>query len=233
MRTHKKSVIDNMEHFYMSLLLLFVTLVSLSLFFLIFYYNKHNMNNNNNLPPGKMGYPVIGESLEFLSTGWKGHPEKFIFDRMVRYSSELIKTSILGVPTVIFCGPACNKFLFSNENKLVTGWWPDSVNKIFPTTSNSKEESKKMRKLLPQFLKPEALQRYVGIMDTLAQKHFASLWEEKTHVTVYPLAKRSFIQCYSSISLIHTYIHTYILITFTSTINIPQHKMNKNHHLST
>lgn len=206
----------------MSLLLLFVTLVSLSLFFLIFYYNKHNMNNNNNLPPGKMGYPVIGESLEFLSTGWKGHPEKFIFDRMVRYSSELIKTSILGVPTVIFCGPACNRFLFSNENKLVTGWWPDSVNKIFPTTSNSKEESKKMRKLLPQFLKPEALQRYVGIMDTLAQKHFASLWEEKTHVTVYPLAKRSFIQCYSSISLIHTYIHT-LIHTYIHTHHIHFH----------
>lgn len=139
-----------------------------------------------------MGYPVIGESLEFLSTGWKGHPEKFIFDRMIKYSSELFKTSILGQPTVVCCGAACNKFLFSNENKLVTVWWPESVIKIFPTSlqTNFKEESLKMRKLIPQFLKPEALQRYVGIMDSIAQKHFASLWENKTEVTVYPLAKR-------------------------------------------
>ncbi|XP_004503562.1 beta-amyrin 28-monooxygenase [Cicer arietinum] len=177
-----------MEHnFYLSLLLLFISLVSLSLFFL-FYKHKSPWN----LPPGKMGYPVIGESLEFLSTGWKGHPEKFIFDRMIKYSSELFKTSILGQPTVVCCGAACNKFLFSNENKLVTVWWPESVIKIFPTSlqTNFKEESLKMRKLIPQFLKPEALQRYVGIMDSIAQKHFASLWENKTEVTVYPLAKR-------------------------------------------
>jgi cytochrome P450 family 26 subfamily A len=176
-----------MEHnFYLSILLLFVSLISLSLFFL---FNKHK--SPWNLPPGKMGYPIIGESLEFLSTGWKGKPEKFIFDRMIKYSSELFKTSILGEPTVVFCGAACNKFLFSNENKYVVAWWPESVNKIFPTTLDSKEESIKTRKLLPQFLKPEALQRYVGIMDTIAQRHFSSLWENKYQITVYPLAKRS------------------------------------------
>ncbi|CAJ2676381.1 unnamed protein product [Trifolium pratense] len=175
-----------MEHnFYLSILLLFVSLVCLSLFSL-FYKHKSPWN----LPPGKMGYPVIGESHEFLSTGWKGKPEKFIFDRMIKYSSELFKTSILGEPTVVFCGAACNKFLFSNENKYVVAWWPESVNKIFPTTLDSKEESMKMRKMLPQFLKPEALQRYVGIMDTNAQRHFSSLWENKYQVTVYPLAKR-------------------------------------------
>ncbi|XP_061347635.1 beta-amyrin 28-monooxygenase-like [Gastrolobium bilobum] len=179
-----------MEHFYLSLLLLFVSFVSLSLFFL--FYKHRSPFTTPNLPPGKMGYPVIGESLEFLSTGWKGNPEKFIFDRMIKYSSELFKTSILGEPAVIFCGATCNKFLFTNENKLVTAWWPDSVNKVFPTSlqTSSKEEAVKMRKMLPLFFKPEALQRYVGIMDTIAERHFASCWENKTEVTVYPLAKR-------------------------------------------
>nr|CBN88268.1 cytochrome P450 monoxygenase [Medicago truncatula]CBN88269.1 cytochrome P450 monoxygenase [Medicago truncatula] len=175
-------------NFYLSLLLLFVSFISLSLFF-IFYKQKSPLN----LPPGKMGYPIIGESLEFLSTGWKGHPEKFIFDRMRKYSSELFKTSIVGESTVVCCGAASNKFLFSNENKLVTAWWPDSVNKIFPTTSldsNLKEESIKMRKLLPQFFKPEALQRYVGVMDVIAQRHFVTHWDNKNEITVYPLAKR-------------------------------------------
>ncbi|KDP42301.1 hypothetical protein JCGZ_01625 [Jatropha curcas] len=48
----------------------------------------------------------------------------------------------------------------------------------------------KMRKLLPQFLKPEALQRYIGIMDTIAQRHFASDWENKEQVNVFSLAKK-------------------------------------------
>ncbi|XP_019424082.1 PREDICTED: beta-amyrin 28-oxidase-like [Lupinus angustifolius] len=179
-----------MEQLYLSLLLLFVSLISVSLFFLFY---KHRIPfTAPNLPPGSIGYPMIGETLEFLSTGWKGHPEKFIFDRMVKYSSEIFKTSLLGEPIVVFCGASCNKFLFCNENKLVTSWWPDNVNKVFPTSlqTSSKEESKKMRKLLPQFLKPEALQRYVSVMDVIAHKHFGSFWENKTQVTVYPLAKR-------------------------------------------
>ncbi|KAL1326379.1 hypothetical protein HN51_036465 [Arachis hypogaea] len=178
-----------MEHsFYLSLLLLFVSFVSLSLFFL--FYRHWSPFTAPNLPPGRMGYPMLGESIEFMSTGWKGHPEKFIFDRIIRFSSEIFKTSIFNEPTVVLCGPTCNKFLFSNENKLVNAWWPENVKKIFPTTIDSKLESKRMRKLLPQFLKPEALQRYVGIMDSIAQRHFASHWENKTHITVFPLAKR-------------------------------------------
>ena len=47
-----------------------------------------------------------------------------------------------------------------------------------------------MRKLLPQFLKPEALQRYTGIMDHIAQRHFADSWDNRDEVIVFPLAKR-------------------------------------------
>ncbi|PPR88783.1 hypothetical protein GOBAR_AA31904 [Gossypium barbadense] len=139
-----------------------------------------------------MGLPYIGESIEYLLTGRRGHPEKFLKDRMAKYSSQVFKTSIFGEPMAVVCGAVGNKFLFSNENKLVTSWWPDSVNKIFPssTQTSSKEESIKMRKMLPNFLKPEALQRYIGMMDMIAQRHFEASWEGKQEITVFPLAKR-------------------------------------------
>ncbi|KAL6575291.1 hypothetical protein OROMI_012576 [Orobanche minor] len=179
-----------MESFYVSLLSLFVLLVSLSLHFL-FYKNK-SAPAAGPLPPGKTGWPVVGESLEFLSTGWKGHPEKFISDRIARYSSHVFKTHLLGEKAAVFCGASGNKFLFSNENKLVQAWWPSSVDKVFPSSSaqsSSKEEAIKMRKMLPNFLKPEALQRYVGVMDRIAQRHFSEGWENKEDVVVFPLAK--------------------------------------------
>ncbi|QCE12636.1 Cytochrome P450 [Vigna unguiculata] len=180
-----------MEQLYLSLLLLFVSLVSLSFFFL-FYRHNAARSSIAKLPPGNMGFPVIGESIEFLSLGWKGHPEKFIYERMAKYSSKVFKTSLFGERTVMVCGAACNKFLFSNENKLVMSWWPDNVNKIFPSSleTNSKVEAKKLRHMLPQFLSAQALQRYIGIMDTVAQRHFALEWENNTSVTVFPLAKR-------------------------------------------
>ncbi|CAM8960316.1 unnamed protein product [Rhodiola kirilowii] len=179
-----------MEFFFPSLLLAFV----LTIFVILNYmFYKHRSNfTGPNLPPGSTGWPVLGESYEFLSMGWKGHPEKFIFDRMNKYSSNIFKTSLFMEPAAVFGGAACNKFLFSNENKLVVAWWPDSVNKIFPssTQTSSQEEAKKMRKLMPQFFKPEALQKYIGIMDTIAQRHFEMGWKNKDSVVVFPLAKR-------------------------------------------
>ncbi|KAK4854811.1 hypothetical protein QYF36_001593 [Acer negundo] len=186
-----------MELFFLCGLILFTLFVSVSLSYLVFQKTNNKSSsmitaNTNNLPPGNMGLPYIGESLQFLNTGRKGHPEKFIFDRVSKYSSNVFKTSILFEPTVVVCGATANKFLFSNENKLVQSWWPDSVNKIFPssTQTSSKEESIKMRKMLPNFLKPEALMRYIGMMDSIAQQHFQSGWENKEQVTVFPLAKR-------------------------------------------
>ncbi|KAF2313571.1 hypothetical protein GH714_011792 [Hevea brasiliensis] len=155
------------------------------------FKQKSNASGGKDLPPGNTGWPLIGESIEFLSTGRKGQPEKFIFDRMTKFSSKVFKTSLFCEPAAVFCGAAGNKFLFSNENKLVTAWWPNSVNKIFPSSNqtSSQEESKRMRKLLPQFLKPEALQRYISTMDAIAQRHFAFDWDNKQQVTVFPLAK--------------------------------------------
>ncbi|RVW82089.1 Beta-amyrin 28-oxidase [Vitis vinifera] len=100
-----------MEVFFLSLLLIFVLSVSIGLHLLFYKHRSHFTGPN--LPPGKIGWPMVGESLEFLSTGWKGHPEKFIFDRISKYSSEVFKTSLLGEPAAVllalratsFCSP--------------------------------------------------------------------------------------------------------------------------------
>ncbi|TXG48759.1 hypothetical protein EZV62_024634 [Acer yangbiense] len=164
-------------------LILFTLFVSTSLAYLLFNKQKSSYTN---LPPGKMGLPFIGKSLEFINTGRKGHPEKFIHDRITKYSSQLFKTSILTQPTVVFCGPAANKFLFSNENKLIKVRGPVSTKKIFPAP---KDGFVAVRKMIVNILKPEALMRYISIMDSIAQKYFESAWEGKQQVIAAPLIK--------------------------------------------
>ncbi|KAF9589536.1 hypothetical protein IFM89_025296 [Coptis chinensis] len=171
------------------LLSLFISLLPLILFLT---RNKSESSINGlKFPPGKMGWPILGESLEFLNNGRRGVPEKFINDRTEKFGSEVFKTSLIGESMVVLCGPAGNKFLFSNENKLVTVWFPSSVNKIFPFSleSSANEESKKMRKMLPAFLKPEPLQKYIPTMDSIAKKHLKEHWDDKKEVLAFTQAK--------------------------------------------
>ncbi|PRQ58081.1 putative cytochrome P450 [Rosa chinensis] len=180
-----------MEQYYfqpITLLLGFVSFLAISL--LVLFYRHRSQFTSNNLPPGNVGYPVIGETYEFVSSGQKGHPEKFILDRVNKHSSQVFKTSLIGERTAFFCGTACNKFLFSNENKLVKVWFPSCVDKIFPSsTGSAAEEATKMRRMLPNFVKLDALQRYFGIIDQCTQSHFADSWENQKEVHAFELTK--------------------------------------------
>ncbi|KAM7477444.1 hypothetical protein LguiA_025657 [Lonicera macranthoides] len=114
---------------------------------------------------------------------------------MSKYSPKVFKTSLLKEKTAVFCGVEGNKFLLSNENKLIQVWWPTSIDKIFPLAnknqlSSSKKEAMKVRKMMPNFFKPESLRVYIGIMDQVTEIHFASGWDNKDEVVVFPLAKR-------------------------------------------
>ncbi|KAL4639798.1 hypothetical protein ACB092_03G244000 [Castanea dentata] len=176
--------------FFPNLLHLALLSISFSLIFLI-YKQK---STRAKFPPGKKGWPIIGETLEFVMVGRKGTPEKFINDRMTKYSHDVFQTSLLGENLAVFCGASGNKFLFSKESKYVTSWWPRSMKKalLFPEAlgNSSKEESTIMRSFLPEFLKPEALQHYIPIMDSMAKEHLELDWSPYNKVKVFPLSKK-------------------------------------------
>lgn len=86
--------------------------------------SKPSNSRAKKLPLGKTGWPIIGETLAFVLC-----PEKFILDRMTKYSPDVFQTRLAGENIAVFCGPLANKFLFSNEGKLITYWLPKSVAK--------------------------------------------------------------------------------------------------------
>ncbi|KAK4804846.1 hypothetical protein SAY86_004663 [Trapa natans] len=181
------------------LLLLAVSLLSPPLFFLILTYRAKSredvVSKNHRLPPGRYGWPVVGETLEFLY----GKPEKFVSERMRRYSSSVFKTNILGERVAVLCGPDGNKFIFSNEQKLFTEWRPHSMQKLMrsyearassqppPPPNPSESKTKVLRQ--PGFLKPEALSRFMAQMDATTRQQMELYWEGRKEVAVFPLAK--------------------------------------------
>ncbi|KAJ6980417.1 beta-amyrin 28-monooxygenase [Populus alba] len=171
-------------------LLLSMVLLVLALAIRIFAFKLSSHSSAKNLPPGSLGWPIFGETLDFLFA----KPEKFVSDRMKRYSSDIFKTKILGEETAVICGPGGHKFLFSNEQKLFTAFRTHAMQKIFrsyqaaaPAQIPREAESKILRS--PGFLKPEALVRYLGKMDSITQLHMQTYWEGKDEVKAFALAK--------------------------------------------
>ncbi|KAJ0082036.1 hypothetical protein Patl1_11649 [Pistacia atlantica] len=141
-------------------------------------------NKHKNLPPGSFGWPFVGETIQFRKQ------EKFVLDRMKKYSPDIFKTKILGEEVAVICGPNGHKFIFSNERKLFTPILPYSMQKLFlskaPTgSSNFKEEVR----TTTGFLKREALVKFLGKMDSITQQQMQTLWEGKDEVKAFPLAK--------------------------------------------
>ncbi|XP_057987463.1 beta-amyrin 28-monooxygenase-like isoform X2 [Hevea brasiliensis] len=182
-----------MEVFFPYLLHLAVFFISLSLIFLL-YKQKPSDSHGNKHPPGTKGWPFVGESLEYVKVGRRGQPEKFVNDRVSKYSPDVFQTSLLGEKIAVFCGASGNKLLFTSENKYVTAWWPRSMLKalLFQDSLqiSAKEESVRIRRLLPEFLKPEALQHHIPVMDSMAREHLKTDWYPYKEVKVFPLTKK-------------------------------------------
>ncbi|KAL6314954.1 hypothetical protein AAG906_029175 [Vitis piasezkii] len=94
----------------------FLTITALALGI---FTSKKSSATKTKLPPGSFGWPIIGEAIEFLY----GKPEKF--------------TKILGEKTAVACGPAGNKFLFANEQKIVVAWCPHHMQKLYRSYKNT------------------------------------------------------------------------------------------------
>ncbi|KAF7045190.1 hypothetical protein CFC21_054323 [Triticum aestivum] len=85
---------------------------------------------NGVLPPGSMGVPIIGETLDFLKASPSLDIPDFLKLRMKRYGP-VFKTSLLGQPAVISTDAEVNRFVFQHEDTLFTIGYPWVVTKIF------------------------------------------------------------------------------------------------------
>ncbi|KAK9273508.1 hypothetical protein L1049_018318 [Liquidambar formosana] len=171
-----------------SLIISISALLAAALYFITTKINHSSIN----LPPGSLGWPLLGETLEYLRAAQDGKPERPVEKRMDEHKSPpVFKTWVLGEPIAVFCGPKGNKFLFSNENKLVAQWWPTPMQRLFGSCLLTAvgDEAKRMRRMLMTFLNPDALLRYITTMDVVTHHHITTHWQGKEEVKVYPTMK--------------------------------------------
>ncbi|WP_395649022.1 cytochrome P450 [Planktothrix agardhii] len=133
------------------------------------------------LPPGKFGFPMIGETISFL------RDPDFADKRQKQYGS-IFKTHLFGRPTVIMMGAEANRFLFANENKYFIVAWPLSTRILLGQGSLSMQLGdihKSRRKILSQAFQPRALAGYATTMEDFTHRYLHK-WEQKSTLIWYP-----------------------------------------------
>ena len=189
------------------------------------------------LPPGRLGLPFIGETLESLGAQRKGNLWKFFDDRISAYG-ETFKTSLMASPTIVLASPSGNKAAFSNSYSA----WPTSVVSVLGNESITAcvgHRATRIRNAFMQFLRPESLQRHTSRADLIALAFIRDHIEGKSKVALFPLVKKLMftIACEVLIGrgdrkdqdVVHGPLNTMVKGLFQLPINIPGTPYSKAH----
>ncbi|XP_024975123.1 3-epi-6-deoxocathasterone 23-monooxygenase [Cynara cardunculus var. scolymus] len=85
-------------------------------------------------PRGNSGWPLIGETVEFIASGYTSRPVTFMEKRKSLYG-KVFKTHILGRPIFVSTDPDVNKVVLQNQGNVFVPSYPKSVIELLGESS--------------------------------------------------------------------------------------------------
>ncbi|XP_024627507.1 cytochrome P450 90B1 [Medicago truncatula] len=95
---------------------------------LIFIFIKRKKTRYN-LPPGKMGWPFIGETIGYLKPYTATTMGEFMENHIARYGT-IYKSNLFGGPAIVSADAELNRFILQNDGKLFECSYPKSIGGI-------------------------------------------------------------------------------------------------------
>lgn len=137
------------------------------------------------LPPGNLGLPLIGETVQFLLDPNFG-------DKRENAYGSIYKTNILGRKTVFMSGAEANKFILSSHMDCFS-WgkgWPDNFKELLGRSLflQDGEEHQRNRKLLMPAFHGQALVNYITTMEEIISRYLRK-WKTQRTMTWFPEIK--------------------------------------------
>jgi retinoid hydroxylase len=165
------------------------------------------IENNINSLPGKLGLPLIGESIEWLLD------PNFFQKRHAKYGN-IFKTNLFLNPTVVLIGHEGNKFLFENEGN----YFSDGMSLAVPTSTKKLmgsgalvmqmgKKHKENRRIIYQALQTRSLDQYIPIIESQTVNYLKKWATQKTfkwhdELKDYSLAIAT--ECFLSINIVNS-----------------------------
>ncbi|MED6151746.1 hypothetical protein PIB30_085389 [Stylosanthes scabra] len=107
----------------------FPLLALLVIFIFIFIIKRRQSKPKLNLPPGKMGWPFIGESIGYLRPYSATTVGEYMDQHIARYG-KIFKSKLFGEPAIVSADAGLNKFILQNDGKLFQVSYPSSLGGI-------------------------------------------------------------------------------------------------------
>ncbi|CAN6976826.1 unnamed protein product [Brassica rapa subsp. trilocularis] len=113
------------EHTLVPLLLL-PSLLSLLLFLILL---KRRSRHSFNLPPGKSGWPFLGETIGYLKP-YSAKTLGYFMQQHISKYGKIYRSNLFGEPTIVSADAGLNRFILQNEGRLFECSYPRSIGGI-------------------------------------------------------------------------------------------------------
>ncbi|KMS94994.1 hypothetical protein BVRB_013390 [Beta vulgaris subsp. vulgaris] len=153
------------------------------------------------VPPGELGLPWIGETIEFYKALQKNRLfEDFIAPRIQKHG-KTFKTKLMGCPTIVVNGAEANRFFLSNEFKLVVSSWPSSSVQLMGKNSimeKTGEKHRLIRSILAPCLGNAGLEALVPKVCEVIKAHLLKNWGGNNNSIITNNGKEKIIPMYKT-----------------------------------
>ncbi|CAN1191970.1 Abscisic acid 8'-hydroxylase CYP707A1 [Linum perenne] len=170
-------------------ILIFIILTLSSAFYLLTKLKSHSDNKSrriNQLPPGSMGWPVVGETLQLYSQD----PAIFFSSKQKRYG-EIFKTHILGCPCVMLASPDAARFVLVTQAHLFKPTYPKSKEHLIGPAAlffHQGDHHLRLRKLVQGALSLDRIRNLVGDVSSVTVSALDS-WDGGRVINTYEQLK--------------------------------------------
>uniref|UniRef100_A0A1W7HBX1 (+)-abscisic acid 8'-hydroxylase n=1 Tax=Scoparia dulcis TaxID=107240 RepID=A0A1W7HBX1_SCODU len=168
----------------------FMSVLTIISYFYSLRNKRKNYGKNTKLPPGSMGWPYIGETLQLYS-----QDPKCFFDNRQKRFGEIFKTNILGCNCVMLTSPEAARFVLVTQAHLFKPTYPKSKENLIGPSAlffHEGEYHMRLRKLIQGSLYPESIRNMVGGIEDLTASALSSWADGRVITTFNEMKKLSF-----------------------------------------